>query len=127
MVANPYPGCAFKIDRRPWTVNAQRNMHHMVAARLVRTWRELAAEACAGLPPYRGDKALLVTVHTYLRTKRSQDCGAGYPAMKAAIDGMVDAGVIPDDTPRWLAGIMMHSPVLDAENDVMIFRITEAA
>lgn len=119
------PYISFEIRRRPWTVNAQRNMHHMVAARLVKVWRELAAEACADKPAFDGNRPVTVAVYTALRTKRSQDCGAAYPAVKAAIDGMVDAGIIPDDTPQYLAGIIMFSPTFGAEDDSMIFVVSE--
>lgn len=46
-----------------------------------------------------------------LRDRRIQDVGACYPAVKAAIDGLVDAGVVPEDEPRYVTMIAMGPPV----------------
>lgn len=109
------------IPMRPWTANRQRVMHHMDVAKLVKLWREAAAKACEGAGSLQ--TPVLVDVRLFLKGKRSMDCGACYPAVKAAIDGMVDAGVIPDDTPFFLAGILMHAPVLGATHDHMEIRV----
>ncbi len=38
------------------------------------------------------------------------DVAACYPAVKAAIDGLVDAGVVPDDDPAHVSKITFHAP-----------------
>lgn len=52
-----------------------------------------------------------------LRDRRIQDVGACFPAVKAAIDGLVDAEVIPDDDPRYVSMIAMGAPVQSAPKD----------
>jgi hypothetical protein len=111
-----------RINRRPWTVNGQRNMNHFQIASLVKEWRGLAKEAAemalegTERPPWPVE----VEVFVMLRGKRSQDCGAAYPAVKAAIDGLVDAGVIPDDTPEYLGSIIMNSPAFGMPEDAVV-------
>ena len=46
-----------------------------------------------------------VTVQPYQRLGKLQDTAACNPSVKAAIDGIVDAGVIPDDTGEFLPQI----------------------
>lgn len=40
------------------------------------------------------------------------DTGNHYPAVKAVIDGLTDAGVIYDDGPDWISQITLKAPVL---------------
>jgi crossover junction endodeoxyribonuclease RusA len=54
-----------------------------------------------------------------LRDRRVQDVGACYPAVKAAIDGLEDAGVIPEDDPRYLTVVAMGAPVQEAPYDAL--------
>ena len=94
-------------DKRPWTTNKERNLHHHQRAKLVKEWRtafkELALEA--GIPAL---PKINVSVTPILPDRRVQDTAACNPAAKAAIDGIVDAGVIPDDTPEYLAWIKFY-------------------
>lgn len=113
----------FTVELRPWTVNRQRSMHHYMIARLVQRWRHQAQEACEGAKPLT--PPVQVSVTPILRGKRKQDVGACYPAVKAAIDGMVDAGVIPDDTPENLISITMYAPIFGMTTDCVVFLVHE--
>jgi crossover junction endodeoxyribonuclease RusA len=81
------------------TLNATGN--HWERARLVKEWRTafhlLAKEA--KIPPM---KWMAVTAEPFTTEAegRQQDVAACNPAVKAAIDGIVDAGVLPDDSPQ---------------------------
>jgi crossover junction endodeoxyribonuclease RusA len=99
-------------------VNGQRNMHYRKVAKLVKWWRGRAEVASRGLALVGGP--VDVVVHVYLKGKRSQDCGACYPTVKAIIDGIVDAGVLLDDTPEHVASIRMDAPVLGARSDLVM-------
>lgn len=44
-------------------------------------------------------------VQPYQKGGRLQDTGACHPAVKAAIDGIVDAGVLLDDSPQYVKSI----------------------
>lgn len=48
------------------------------------------------------------------------DVGACYLDVKAAVDGIRDAGVWPDDSPRWVRWMTMHAPVVTGRNAVVI-------
>lgn len=96
---------------RPWTVNTERKWNHFRRAQIVKEWREaffyLAKEAgvphlleieVEGLPILSG-------------RGRPQDVGAASNAVKAAVDGIVDAGVIPDDSPTYLKRLSFRAPL----------------
>lgn len=95
---------------RPWTVNTERKWNHFRRAEVVRAWRQafwlLALEA--KIPHL---KQIEVEATPVLNGRgRPQDVGAASNAVKAAIDGIVDAGVIPDDSPTYLRKITFCAP-----------------
>src|SRR5690348_8821902 len=77
-------------------INSNDRLHHAVRANRTRLWREAAAvrSAAAGLEQY--DHAH-VTAVCHFTDKRRRDAGNWYPTAKAALDGCVDAGLLPDD------------------------------
>lgn len=108
---------------RPWTVNAERTWHHMKRAKIVREWRDafcwLAREA--KIPRLR---SMVVHVTPTLPDKRMQDVAACLGAAKAAIDGITDAGVLPEDSPQYVHSLTFHAPLVDKTNaglSVVIF------
>jgi hypothetical protein len=56
-----------------------------------------------------------ITAQPHQKGGRLQDVSACNPAVKAAIDGLVDAGVMQDDSPEFLTAITFLQPVR-AEN-----------
>lgn len=116
---------------RPWTVNAERagrlpgkgNQYQRRAAE-VRVWREafwgLALEA-------KAPKLHRVTIaaQARLRGDRSIDIDACFPALKAAIDGLVDARVIPDDCPPHIAWLRIDEPETGCPRDEFLLTIEE--
>ena len=95
---------------RPWTANAERRWHHHKRAEVVRD----ARERWGWLAKAERVPALLrVSVEaTPIKKTRAAwpDVAACYPAVKAAIDGLVDAGVVPDDDPTHVVRITFHAP-----------------
>ena len=87
-------------DQRPWTTNSERTWHFQKRAARVRETRErffwLAKEAKIPQLP----KIDVAAVPLVKNRRSMQDVGACFPTVKAAIDGLVDAGVIPDDDAR---------------------------
>lgn len=94
---------------RPWSINEERKLHYMERARRVKEWREtfywLAKEA--KIPP-----CTAITIEAFPIQQRGKlgDVLNNYPAAKAAIDGIVDAGVVPDDSPEYVRAITLHAP-----------------
>lgn len=102
---------------RPWTENAERRLHYMQRAQLVKSWRKafclLALEA--KLPKLLTNVEIVVT--PYLANRRGiQDAGAAFPAAKAAIDGLVDAHVLADDNPTIVKFVGFWAPIIGQGN-----------
>jgi hypothetical protein len=100
--------------RRPTTLNQERKTNNWGRrATDTKWWREqfCAAAAEAGIPEH---EAICISVIPLHKNGRSpQDTGACFPAAKAAIDGLVDAGVIEDDTAKQVVQIDFHAPLVD--------------
>jgi hypothetical protein len=104
-----------RYDVRPFTANAAargttpgaRRAHAAKVAEWRRAFRRLAtASEVPALGPCE------VVVRTYLPDRRgTHDVGACYPAYKAAQDGLVDAGVWPDDRPTWVVRVVFEAPI----------------
>lgn len=96
---------------RPLTVNKVATLHRMAWAKhtnLTRQrWQLLAVEA--KLP--RALDAVSVTVTPLHKDRRSpQDCASAAPSAKAAIDGLVDYGLIVDDDATHLVSVTFLPP-----------------
>ena len=101
-----------RYERRPWTLNHERQGEgggKYKRAQWVREWRKKFAELAADLAPLR---TAAVTVLPEVRNNVMPDTGACIGAVKAAIDGLVDAGVLPDDGPRYVRSLTFLAPVV---------------
>lgn len=90
---------------RPWTTNAERKWHHMERAAKVKDTRQAFGWLAKAhqVPPC---SAIRVFATPLAKNRRwLQDVGACFPAVKAAIDGFVDAGILPDDTPDFVQAL----------------------
>lgn len=87
--------------RKPLSLN-DREHHHKRAAR-VAEWRQAAGWLSRAQVPRHLDRVhVRIRFHPPRATSRSgdrRDSDNLVPTLKAVIDGLVDAGVIPDDTP----------------------------
>ena len=98
---------AIEIPGRPWTMNQAIRQPWYETHKHTKAVREQAFLLWrAALGPAKKGKHLpgLLKVKVQVRTQdaKVQDIGAAMPAVKAAIDGLVDTGWIPDDTPKWI-------------------------
>lgn len=109
---------------RPFTQNALRNMHHHEQARHVVEWRQAFGWLCK-LQRVPHLEAIHVTVVHHRKDKRSVDIGACMPAAKAAIDSLIDAKVIDDDTPQYVRSITFVAPIVSGF-DGLELQLTEA-
>lgn len=120
---------------RPLTVNRTRQMHRQELGREVRGWRQAGRGGMSTvLRKCRDDPAVIgllehivgggsVVVEAWPvhdSARSPQDVGACYPAVKACIDGFVDANLIPDDSSEYLFAIVMHRPVIGRENGLRL-------
>lgn len=108
-----------EFNQRPWTTNAERAGNRWERASLVKEWRhgfELLAKS-EKIPPMSW---ITVTVEPHQKGGRLQDVGACNPAVKAAIDGIVDAGVLPDDSSQFVRSLTFLPPV-KGKNSLVIY------
>lgn len=105
-------------------MNSARNWHHHKLAKQVKIWREAYQELAtdAGIPALH---AMRIEVVPILGDRRRQDTAACVLAAKAAIDGIVDAGVVPDDNPQYMKYVRFWPPVVIKGQNSMIVRVIE--
>ncbi|MET9517010.1 hypothetical protein [Streptomyces sp. NPDC002994] len=95
-------------------LNANQRPHHAVRARVTANIRAAAMATCSEDPTMRaalaeaGEQPLLA--HAYILgvihppSRRRADPANWYPSFKAAVDGLVDAGVLEDDDHTHVVG-----------------------
>lgn len=88
---------------RNWLLTANQRTHWATKARITSHLRHLAATAYhdAGSPRYQ--RAAIV-VHVTYPDRRRRDVHNTAPTVKALIDGMTAAGLLPDDDDAHLTG-----------------------
>jgi crossover junction endodeoxyribonuclease RusA len=114
------------VGQRPWTTNQERKKgSHYQRSAVTKWWREAFRDAAleAEIPHF---DSIRIEVTPILPDRRIQDTGACFPTAKAAIDGLVDAGVIDDDAPQYVPTITFHAPVICREGGLEILIIPEA-
>ena len=98
-------------DRAPWYVVRPR----------AKAWRNAAYwAAMQHIRPPRGRGASLVELTLPVVDHRRRDPHNFAPTLKHVVDGLVDAGIWPDDTPEWVRTL---EPALDVLRDRLV-RIT---
>ena len=111
--------------RRPLTMNAIARQHRHQHRQETLWWRQQAADMAAGRPPFPGPVRVVATpLHANRRTP--QDTGAAMPAVKAAIDGLVDAGIIPDDGPDIVRAVTLMGPRTGGDVDGLTLHVWTA-
>jgi crossover junction endodeoxyribonuclease RusA len=110
---------------RPLTMNKYRTLHyHPRADYDARIRGEIAWLAKSARMPRNLD-GILVTAHPIVRRGTTlPDVGACFPTVKAAIDGLVDIGVIPDDKPDHLRGLVFVAPTR-GDHDALVLIVAE--
>jgi crossover junction endodeoxyribonuclease RusA len=88
------PPCAF--------INANDRHHHHAKAKLTKAWRQ-AAEAAVGFDPYYYERAHITVAYRF-PTNHRREVANLQPTSKAIVDGLVDAGLLPDDSDDHVIG-----------------------
>lgn len=96
---------------RPWTLNAERARHWMEHRRITTEWREAWHILAMAVPlPKKLERVRIIA--TPIRANRSggrQDVGACFPAVKAAIDGLIDYGMCVNDGPDHVVELVFRT------------------
>ena len=90
----------------PWTrppLSMNDRLHHMAKAKLTAEIRQAAAAAFAGFPP---SERVEVTMTWTVKDRIRRDSENPVATLKPLCDGLVDAGVVPDDTHEYMRKIM---------------------
>lgn len=95
-------------DNRPWTANAERTWHRHKRANVVKQWRTRWYYLALNAKLPHLDKVSVTCIPLAKDRRWRPDVGACYPAVKAAIDGIVDAGVLDDDNPEHLLHVTFY-------------------
>lgn len=92
----------------PW-INANARDHWTKKGRLTRSWRSASA-AWARHQKLRPVTQPVVIVATVVKTNsRRFDVENLAPTVKAAIDGLRDSGVLPEDDTRWVTEVRLRA------------------
>jgi len=83
------------LTTNPLSLNAR--MHWSQKARHTKKWRAFAAQEAKHFPQMG---ACDVTLTWFVKTNHRRDEDNLYLLLKALCDGLVDAGIVPDDTSR---------------------------
>ena len=90
-------------------LNSNQRLHRMVSARRIAAWRNAADYAAteAAHDSFLEPVHIVCTVH---KTRAGRwDAGNLYDTAKPCVDGLVSAGVIPDDSNEWVVGPDMRA------------------
>lgn len=87
---------------RAWWITSNGRYHWADKARRTRWIRQAATIAARGIPPHQR-----VHVNAYIAFPRNgrADADNAHPTVKACLDGVVDAGVLPDDDSEHVTAI----------------------
>ncbi len=119
-------------DRRTWTLswpdldvyssNEEMRDHHMVRHRKMRPIKTAGATAAwlEGVPPLGCAEVEFITIR-----RHPMDADGPHPTYKALLDGVVSAGVLPDDGPEFLRAVTYHAVELGAPEVRMLIREVE--
>lgn len=98
----------YRIDL-PWTkppLSMNDRMHYMATARITRRIRSTTAWLAKEAKVPTGCEFVTVCLHYRPRDKRRRDEDNLIATGKACFDGLVDHGLVPDDTPQFMTKLM---------------------
>jgi len=112
------------VPMRPTLTNAVHNMHYRKASADRKKWRAMGHRLTelANVPPLA---SIEVTCWGVYPGGRLPDPDACAPSLKGVLDGIVDAGVIPDDTGEWVKAITYLPAVKEKGVDAALHVLIE--
>jgi crossover junction endodeoxyribonuclease RusA len=99
----------FWVVGKIWTTNAERRLHWSKRASLVRALRESAFYA-GRAKAVSFERPVDVVVRPTQTSRVVADADAYHPAVKAVLDGLVDAKVIENDSPEFVKSVKYLHP-----------------
>lgn len=83
-------------------INSNDRTHRMAQAKLTKTWRAAAKQAAANTEPL--NPPVHIIAHIYKPRGGRYDPNNLAPTTKACVDGLVDAGLLEDDSVEYVVG-----------------------
>lgn len=108
---------------RPPTHNAKRYEHWSKQGLVTKQYRLEARLRAANKPKFTGP--VIVNAQPFCRDNRLADAGACFDVVKAIIDGIVDAGLLPGDGPQWVKRYELCAPE-NTGDDVLVIEVRDA-
>lgn len=108
---------------RGW-ITANQRLHLYAKAEIVRQWRDATAWQCRGMGlSFPGGARIIAELRFFGVRKRDPNNWAD--TAKAVVDGLVDAGLFPDDDYRYVTGpdMRLGPPVLARADEALIVHI----
>ena len=99
----------FELLGKPLAFNVTSKSSHWQASKEIAQWRQDAAWTVKAkrLKPLEGP----VSIHVYPQTSgRLTDCASCVLAVKGIVDGLVDAKLLVDDSPKYVSALTFHAP-----------------
>ena len=112
------------VPMRPMLTNAVHNMHFRKASAERKKWRGMGL-ALAEQAKVPACGAIEVTCWGVYPGGRLPDPDAVAPSLKGVLDGLVDAGVVPDDTGEWVKAITYLPAVKEKGVDAALHVLIE--
>lgn len=105
-----FPGRPPRIntDRRAWWQKEQ----------IIKTYRQLGWAEATGRR--RISTPVEIHVQPIVKHLPAADAGACYEVVKAIVDGVVDAGLLPDDGPEFVKCIHLHATEIGDDDRLVI-------
>ncbi|MEV7472247.1 hypothetical protein AB0N33_00855 [Pseudarthrobacter oxydans] len=105
-------------------INSNSRDHRHQVAKMTKAWRETAAQRATGIPTFEG--RVHIVAHIYKPRAGRYDTNNLAPTTKAIVDGLVDAGLLLDDSTKFVVGPdHRHGGVGNAEIVLEIRELTE--
>ncbi len=91
------------------SLNTERSGNRFTRAAATRQWRHSAgwAAKAAKIPPLT---VVIIEAQPWQSKGVLADAGNHLPSVKAAVDGLVDVGVLHDDDPLHVTALILHAP-----------------
>lgn len=111
------------LDGAPPTANVLKRLHWAKQAEITRAWRDLAHDEAIRHECPRFDTITVAVRRLARRSAAShpRDVDALAPIAKAIIDGLVDAHVIPDDSPDHVISVTLLPTLYGARDGVEVW------
>lgn len=108
---------------RPGWMSANQRLHWASRSNLTAAWRHAAGwNARHTKVPALGPTLVVAELHMVPRRRVRIDPANYAPTAKACVDGLVDAGIWPDDSSGWVTGpdMRLGPPVKDPAGEALV-------